>query len=1169
MTLVLTIAIVVISFILHNTYKLNIDLKNQIDLLERKLSDLNEKTYYNYYEIQKLKTKEFSGKTPGSSQTAAHSVSTEQAAETNIFAAGKNAAKEVSQPLETSNITSPSPYSASAAVSKSEISSAAAVKRSDEKPAHDVRTAADYTDESKPLIKIETTSDYITESTPLINTENTTPQKTFSPVPKIQPVVYSSAQTAQKDEVRQKAVGQNSVVYSSAQTAQKDEVRQKAVGENSVVYSPAQTAQKEEAHQKSFGQNPVAKTGSQQIKSSFESWLGTRLFNIAASLMIFIGLILFCMLSYEYITNTMKMAAMFVVSGAFIGMGAFFTRKNKSIFSLGLTGCGFGAFFISILLSHVYFHAINDITAFTLLLLWSILALFLSRKLNSVTLSVTAHMGTAISICFAFSLGLSGDRIILPIVYQFCAIAVIVLGNIFCCRKTYRFGLFMSLCLLVYSSIVMCVNFSQTIQTNPFVVSNNLTPSFVALVFGVQLLAISFISYLISISTAALEKNISLYNVMIGAHFANKILWLSGISVSVGFASHFVFSHSFAKDGAVYPLAAVCVVLAAHFAVTLFMNEKLNFSQKLSNISIWFTSVSIMICLFIQAAARDIFHGIPFMFVFVGLLIIIKQFTKNKDLNNLISFIICCDMLFMCVYGYLAAQNIWISLVCWLIIGLEILLHWFLQNGEKREKYFTLFKMAEYLWLSISIIPINYSKPNDFSFYLAVSGFALLNIAAYLCRYARKNEPNLSFIVKLESMLTIYIGLIAVWNVCADVHEVLFLMKLIMTVFIGLLTGLYVKEFINTNSTGYHLLAAYTVPAFITALLMGFKDVIVPVSNIYIAMLYFKPFVFISVFMLILIYRRTKNYNLRPWLIITLGIDMFLMLFFGYGELINDYHSYFSGAISNIVLLSLCVVHAAAEIVFIYLWWKYKQDSSKKRDLPFVKTVIYFWVNFSFGAITWLETNKLDTGSSFEIMLVVLNVINIVFYLKRYHKSENSSVFETVLKVSYTILLYLSILAISDDFIEIYMIRIALIILSMGIYFLLSKDLLKSENVLIQAFVGISGTLIVNAVCRGLSNVFAIAYIFSIVTMITALICIGVGFAAKTKGLRVYGLILVMLCVIKLVTIDISGADTMSRVAAFVIGGIICFIISGIYNKVEDKILNTSNAQIDRGDSEV
>ena len=73
--------------------------------------------------------------------------------------------------------------------------------------------------------------------------------------------------------------------------------------------------------------------------------------------------------------------------------------------------------------------------------------------------------------------------------------------------------------------------------------------------------------------------------------------------------------------------------------------------------------------------------------------------------------------------------------------------------------------------------------------------------------------------------------------------------------------------------------------------------------------------------------------------------------------------------------------------------------------------------------------------------------------------------------------------------------------------------------------------------------------------MITALICIVVGFAIKSKGLRIYGLIVIMLCVIKLVTFDISGADSISRVVAFIVGGIVCFVISGIYNMFENRLI--------------
>ena len=201
-----------------------------------------------------------------------------------------------------------------------------------------------------------------------------------------------------------------------------------------------------------------AKKNTDNVKA-VENWLGTKLFNILASLLIFTGLVLFCMLGYEYITNGMKIAAMFVISTAFIGIGSYFTRKNRSVFSLGLTGCGSGSFFISILVTHIYFHAINDIIAFSMLLLWIVLTLFMSKKLDSLMLSVTAHLGMAVSVCLAFSFGFSADNIVLPVIYEFASITVVIVGNMICYKKTYRFGLFLSMAMMNYSSFIMCYSF--------------------------------------------------------------------------------------------------------------------------------------------------------------------------------------------------------------------------------------------------------------------------------------------------------------------------------------------------------------------------------------------------------------------------------------------------------------------------------------------------------------------------------------------------------------------------------------------------------------------------------------------------------------------------------------------------------------------------------------
>lgn len=78
-------------------------------------------------------------------------------------------------------------------------------------------------------------------------------------------------------------------------------------------------------------------------------------------------------------------------------------------------------------------------------------------------------------------------------------------------------------------------------------------------------------------------------------------------------------------------------------------------------------------------------------------------------------------------------------------------------------------------------------------------------------------------------------------------------------------------------------------------------------------------------------------------------------------------------------------------------------------------------------------------------------------------------------------------------------------------------------------------------------------YIISVVMLLFAIICIVVGFSKKfgAKELRIYGLVLSMICVAKFVMIDISYANTLGHALSFLVSGILCFGISAIYNYFE------------------
>lgn len=75
--------------------------------------------------------------------------------------------------------------------------------------------------------------------------------------------------------------------------------------------------------------------------------------------------------------------------------------------------------------------------------------------------------------------------------------------------------------------------------------------------------------------------------------------------------------------------------------------------------------------------------------------------------------------------------------------------------------------------------------------------------------------------------------------------------------------------------------------------------------------------------------------------------------------------------------------------------------------------------------------------------------------------------------------------------------------------------------------------------------------IYSIVYLIAAIICVIIGFRFSNKSIRLYGLILSMLSIVKLILIDISYSNTLMRAVSFLISGLLCFGISLVYNHID------------------
>ena len=128
--------------------------------------------------------------------------------------------------------------------------------------------------------------------------------------------------------------------------------------------------------------------------------------------------------------------------------------------------------------------------------------------------------------------------------------------------------------------------------------------------------------------------------------------------------------------------------------------------------------------------------------------------------------------------------------------------------------------------------------------------------------------------------------------------------------------------------------------------------------------------------------------------------------------------------------------------------------------------------------------------------------------------------------------------------------------------FMRIRDLLEKPNLAEQIIICMKVTLIILATIRGFApDLFNAVYVLSLASMVSALICVIAGFIGKAKPLRLYGLFLTLLCVVKLITYDVRNLDTLLRIVAFIGGGIICFAISALYSYSEQRLISKSSSR--------
>ena len=154
-----------------------------------------------------------------------------------------------------------------------------------------------------------------------------------------------------------------------------------------------------------------------------ESWVGTHLMGIAASVLVFISLVLFAKLLIPYLGDTLKVVLMFAGSAILTAIGYILHKKNdKNTFFSALFACGEGCLYLSIVVTRAVFGYINDIEMYIALLIWGLIVVFIEKK-KSLLFQIIADLGFLVSIFFAVNM--SDVDMFLPMVGYILLVAAL------------------------------------------------------------------------------------------------------------------------------------------------------------------------------------------------------------------------------------------------------------------------------------------------------------------------------------------------------------------------------------------------------------------------------------------------------------------------------------------------------------------------------------------------------------------------------------------------------------------------------------------------------------------------------------------------------------------------------------------------------------------------
>ncbi len=238
---------------------------------------------------------------------------------------------------------------------------------------------------------------------------------------------------------------------------------------------------------------------------------------------------------------------------------------------------------------------------------------------------------------------------------------------------------------------------------------------------------------------------------------------------------------------------------------------------------------------------------------------------------------------------------------------------------------------------------------------------------------------------------------------------------------------------------------------------------------------------------------------------------------------------------------------ACAIILALSLW---QMLYSRKKN-PDIRMMTYEYVSYiTTIALTYilvdLVSHQIWTGSAFMRIFATVGMFIVIQLAARetdWTDSDNGRLglfhFANLAAMLY------ALDGFQMDFQTIELIVYSLLVIGL---FSLNLDQLLIIKDKFGAYISGKYTLLAAAILNALD---AVNYAYSIVFLLISIASIVVGFKIKNKSMRLFGLVLSMLSIVKLIMFDVSYSNTLMRALSFLASGLICFGISLVYNRID------------------